>query len=235
MNVTFQEMQRALNRQGYAVARQKFTRGYLSNLLQVDTLIDVGVGHGTPPLHVPEIAKKFILIDPQPIPQSVCQSIEEFGGQAVTKQTALGTEATTLELVVHRNMNHTNLLHHTDTFAALESPAEGITTTQVEPLDDVITNLNVDLGRFGVKIDTEGYEKNVLLGGMKTLKSAEFVIIEVSIKRRFRESYKPSEIIKIMSECNLEIADILNISLKTPWYMDMLFFPWNSEIFDEPK
>ena len=235
MNVSFTELQRALGKQGFAIAKKKFSTPYLANLFSVDTLIDVGVGQGTPPLHAPDIAKRFLLIDPQEVPPAVVSHIEGFGGETVCCQTALGDATGDLPFQLHANINHSNLLQHADTFARLESACTGTASTPVKRLDDVITDLGLDLGRFGIKIDTEGYEKKTLLGATQTLLNADFVIIEVSIKRRFKQSYKPSEIVSIMSSAGHELMDIINISHATPWYIDMVFAPWQSSIFDAPK
>lgn len=235
MNISFADLERALGKQGFAIAKKKFSTPYLANLFSVDTLIDVGVGRGTPPLHAPDIAKRFVLIDPQQIPAAVVSHIEGFGGEAICCQTALGDSPCELPFQLHANINHSNLLQHADTFARLESACTATSTTPVKRLDDLITELDLDLGRFGIKIDTEGYEKKTLLGATQTLENADFVIIEVSIKRRFKEHYKPSEIISIMSSAGHELMDIINISHATPWYIDMVFQPWRSSIFDAPK
>jgi hypothetical protein len=52
----------------------------------------------------------------------------------------------------------------------------------IDPLDkrkiqiktfDFITNSEINLGKLGLKIDTEGFVLNVILGATETLKSAE--------------------------------------------------------------
>ena len=57
---------------------------------------------------------------------------------------------------------------------------------QIKTLDS-ITNSETNLGKLGIKIDTEGFELNIILGASKTLKSTEFVLAEV---RHNHESFQ---------------------------------------------
>jgi FkbM family methyltransferase len=52
-------------------------------------------------------------------------------------------------------------------------------TVKIERLDSIAENLSLDEPIF-IKIDTQGYEDRVLLGGEKTIKRASAVIIETS-------------------------------------------------------
>ena len=235
VSLSWQQVKGMLENNGYTIARHKFTSNYLKNILDIDTVIDIGVGHGTPPLHDKEIASNFVLIDPQPVPPPVVEMIESFGGTVHCFQTALGDQREERTFYVHANMNHSNLHQHTSTFSKLESAQASEATTPVVPLDDLLEENKLELGRYAVKIDTEGSELAVIRGATKTLRNAAFVLIETSVKRRFQGAYKPSAIIAELAQLGLEPADFLNISLKTPWYIDILFAPWSSDIFDVPK
>lgn len=235
VSLSWQQVKGMLENNGYTIARHKFTSNYLKNILEIDTIIDIGVGHGTPPLHDKEIASNFVLIDPQPVPPPVVEMIESFGGTVHCFQTAIGDQREERKLYVHANMDHSNLHQHTSTFAKLESAQAYLKTTSVVPLDELLEENKIEFGKYGVKIDTEGSELDVIRGGKNTLRNASFVLIETSIKRRFQSTYKPSAIIGELAQLGLEPADFLNVSLKTPWYIDILFLPWSSDIFDVPR
>jgi FkbM family methyltransferase len=234
MQLSYQQVRQALEAQGFTIARHKFSTDYIASLFSVDTLIDVGVGHGTPPLHHPSIAQTFVLIDPLPVPTAVVHNIENFGGNTICCEAALGTESGQAEFFVHANMNHSNFFRHTERFAKLESPESEVRTVPVQRLDDVIYDIAAPLGSYAMKIDTEGSELDVLRGGPRTIQNAEYVLIETSIKRRFERSYRPSTLIRTMAELGFELLDVVNVSLATPWYMDLLFAPWRSDLFDRP-
>ena len=53
-------------------------------------------------------------------------------------------------------------------------------------LDNIISSPQ-DLGRIGIKIDTEGFELNIIQGASKTLEHTKFVLAEV---RHNHESFE---------------------------------------------
>ena len=57
---------------------------------------------------------------------------------------------------------------------------------QVNKLDNIISSPQ-DLGRIGIKIDTEGFELNIIQGASKTLEHTKFVLAEV---RHNHESFE---------------------------------------------
>ena len=63
-----------------------------------------------------------------------------------------------------------------------------------------------------IKIDTEGNELNVLRGASSTLRSTDFVILEVSIAERFKNSYQFEDLVSIMGDNGFSLFSILSIS-----------------------
>jgi len=53
---------------------------------------------------------------------------------------------------------------------------------------------------FGLKIDTEGFEDQVVRGATNFLRRTQFVIAEVSVAERFLESYTFAEFTELMDE-----------------------------------
>ncbi|KGE01634.1 hypothetical protein JL39_04505 [Rhizobium sp. YS-1r] len=76
---------------------------------------------------------------------------------------------------------------------------------------------------FGLKIDTEGFEIEVLKGCSGIMKDVEFVIAECSIKRMFQNGYKFSELIQIMADYGFQLMDILSSSGGPPNNLDCVF------------
>ncbi len=63
-----------------------------------------------------------------------------------------------------------------------------------------------------IKIDTEGYELEILRGGVKTMRDADFVLLEASFFRRTPDSPTVVDVIQWMTERDFilyEIADVL--------------------------
>ena len=89
------------------------------------------------------------------------------------------------------------------------------------PMKNVKT-LNVK-GPYIIKIDTEGHELSVIKGAAKTLQQTTMVIAEVSVAKRFNESYQFSEFISEMASHGFELLDILTFSSTPPKFLDAVF------------
>jgi len=81
-------------------------------------------------------------------------------------------------------------------------------------------------GRIGVKIDTEGFELNVIKGASKTLKNVDFVLAEVRHNHKsFKNMYSLSEFIEEMHKNNFILTMILTAK---PFIADLCFEPRKS-------
>ena len=67
---------------------------------------------------------------------------------------------------------------HTDAFSGSSTISK--VSTQIFPLDQVASEYLLPGSKLFIKIDTQGYEKEVLLGAMKTLCLTSAVLVEVS-------------------------------------------------------
>ena len=64
----------------------------------------------------------------------------------------------------------------------------------------------------------------VIRGALNTLKDAEFVIAEVSVKERFVGGYTFSEFIGEMAQAGFEVTDVISFPAHSR-YVDVLFVP----------
>ena len=81
---------------------------------------------------------------------------------------------------------------------------------------------NIDL----LKIDTEGYELNVILGATETLKSTEFVLAEVRHNHEsFEGVYKLHEFVNAMHDNGFVLSMIITAK---PFIADLCFQPKNN-------
>ena len=102
---------------------------------------------------------------------------------------------------------------------------------EVTTLDSVIEELK-PARPIGLKIDTEGFEVEVLKGLNKFSSDIAFAICEVSIRRRFINAYRFSDVILSMKEKGLEFYTVLNAVKRRPRFYDVLFLPPNHPYFD---
>ncbi|WP_415921470.1 FkbM family methyltransferase [Tateyamaria sp. SN6-1] len=190
------------------------------------TVFDVGVFQGTPWLYESFPEAHFVLVDPQGDMPGARPAKGDF--HAV----ALGAEAGTATLNIPQT-----------------KPGHGGAMASVLERRDVLTNSFSDVekrevpvvtldslseghvGPFGIKIDTEGFEAQVLAGAADTLRQTEFVILELSMTRRFEGVDPPSDAIATLAAHGLEMRDVLAIAdgptkRSQPRHMDVLFTRW---------
>lgn len=82
---------------------------------------------------------------------------------------------------------------------------------------------------FSLKIDTEGFELQVIQGATELLRQTEFVISEVSVAERFKDSYTFAQFVELMNKNGFNLYDILYMYRKDDrlMYADCLFYKRN--------
>lgn len=191
----------------------------IKNLPNIDTFIDVGVGpDGTPDLYEKFSNKKLLLIDP-------LDEAEEFynnkmkDADAIFFKTALGEKAESLKINVEENIGRSTMLDVSD--INFEGDPIDKRTIQVDTLDNILSEN--DYGKLGIKIDTEGFELNVIKGAKNTLTKTKFVIAEVRHNHEsFKGVYKLHEFIAEMHNNGFVLSMILSAK---PFIADLCFQP----------
>ncbi len=203
-----------------------YLRGYK---FRPDVVFDVGVFGGTGWLYKCYPGAKFVLIDPQPgCEDRVSLKPKDYDFHSV----ALGEEAGTVKLNVPetrpgRGGAMASILDRTDRASNRFSSVETV-DVPMERLDTVAAGYD---GRVGLKIDTEGYEGQVLAGAPETLKRTDFVVLEMSVAKRFEGAAMPSVLVAHLAEAGLEFRDVLTAATypgkrPRPHNMDVLFARW---------
>ena len=215
----------APRRQGATAPPDKMTARYFRRFgFEAPTIIDVGVLTGTPFLYDAFPDRRFVLIDP--LEECAASVARRWPGlDREVHVTALGAEAGTLELHLDRVRPARTSAHARNDEAV--APARRV--VPVRRLDDITAPLD---GPFGLKIDTEGHEIEVLRGATATLARCEWVLAELSIKRRFEGGYRFSEAIAFMAAQGFEVYSFLSGLTRSPRMADILFIPRGSPRFD---
>ena len=193
----------------------------LKNLPDIDTFIDVGVGaEGTPDLYEKFSEKKLVLIDPLDEAENFYKNNMQ-NADAIFFKTALGDSAGSLKINVEENIGRSTILDVSD--INFEGNPKEQRDIPVNTLDNIL--IGHDLGRTGIKIDTEGYELNVILGAKETLANTKFVIAEVRHNHEsFKGVYKLHEFISEMQANGFVLSMILTAK---PFIADLCFQPIN--------
>ena len=211
----FKELVGALNRYGFTIYRHKFTARYIRGLgFTSNTLIDVGVNRGTPEFWDAFPGKKIVLVEP--LSELLELVIDENPGyEFVPLAAGAGSENTEMSINVMLVTGHS-------TFLKRQDQADSLRTVPVVRLDEFLT-AGEFAPPFGLKIDTEGFEVEVLKGCSGIMKDVEFVIAECSIKRMFENGYKFSDLIEAMAGYGFQLMDILSSSGGPPNNLDCVF------------
>lgn len=179
----------------------------ISALPAVDVVFDIGVADGTPWLYRQLPAAELHLFDPlDPTP-----ALERLlrGRSYTFHKCALG--AAPGELALQHNIeqpSRSSLLSRTPLTATDQAYEEVVVA--VRTLDDVVSGLpHLQGRRIGLKVDTEGYELEVLRGAVRTLAQCAFVVCEASIARRFENSYRFEELVGFMAEHGFTVHSLL--------------------------
>ena len=191
----------------------------IENLSNIDTFIDVGVGpDGTPDLYKKFRNKKLLLIDPLDEAEEFYKN-EMKDADAIFFKTALGEKTESLKINVEENIGRSTMLDVSD--INFEGNPIDERTIPVDTLDNVLSEN--DYGNLGIKIDTEGFELNVIKGAKNTLTKTKFVIAEVRHNHEsFKGVYKLHEFISEMHNNGFVLSMILSAK---PFIADLCFQP----------
>ena len=194
----------------------------LNKLPEIDSLIDIGVGrNGTPNFYKRFPKSKLILIDPLIEAKNYAKK-NLFDREYKFFQYGVGDKESEEFINVEENLGRSSLLDVTE----INYEGEPISTRKIKIITvDQITQSIKDLGKVGIKIDTEGYELNVIKGSSETLKIAKFVVAEVRHNHEsFEEQYKLHDFIELMHKNNFILTRIITAK---PLIADLCFQPKN--------
>jgi FkbM family methyltransferase len=108
----------------------------------------------------------------------------------------------------------------------------------LQTLDEVLQKWNWPLPDF-IKLDTQGYEIEILKGGSKSLLSAELILMEVSFLEIYKGAPLFHDVISQMSEWGFQVYDICTL-MRRPldqalYQADVLFVKSSSELVASKK
>lgn len=207
-----------LEEQEITVFHQKFSARYLRTLeFKVQTLIDVGVHQGTPEIYGVFPDADILLVEP--VQASIDSCIRRFPScRFVPALAAAGPADGKADLILMEHSDHNSIMTRED----VSGQKMNTMSVDMRRIDTLVSE-NALKGPYGIKIDVEGYELEVLKGTVETLKKTEFCILEISVKRLYVNGYRFSDAIAAMKSYGFEIMDILNPKGRPPSFFDVLF------------
>jgi FkbM family methyltransferase len=227
---------RQLSQQGIGLHTTKPTAATLQSYgFSPKTMIDVGVDRGTPMIYNAFPDAKFLLVDPLAESEGhvekwkdkidfdfVCCALGKKSGKVTMNIPSTAAKVRTSRASA-LDFDGANL----DQFASFDKRE-----VPMKKLDTLTKKLD---GPFGLKIDTEGFEVEVLKGASRTLEKTEFVLAEGNVKRRYVDGYRFSDLVEIMAENGFEILDFLRPIRPKSADCDVLFARYDSDRFETQR
>jgi FkbM family methyltransferase len=197
----------------------------LPDHLSCDVVVDVGVAGGTPWLYDRFPAAKLILVEPLNVVDALPEMLK--GREWQLHECAAGAEPG--RVTIDHNVAQPGLSSIKQRTTLTQTDDHLVpTTVEVRTIDDIVNASGFDSNHIGLKIDTEGYEFEVLKGAVATLPACAFVICEASIQKRFHDSYDFSEMVAFMHDRGFSVTAMLDYYVGREGYLrlvDLLFEP----------
>lgn len=208
--------------------RQARLEGWLPHKLRplsgCATIIDVGVWRGTPSLYEAFPEAYLLLVDPLPEAEPHMRAITS--KRPGSYECLAASDRAGQETIQVTRGSAASTLHHRSPTAEHWFEVVDELVVETRTLDEIVASHSPPKP-YLVKIDTEGHELHTLRGAKHTLKAADCVILELSVSKRFEESYRFSEVVRLLDDEGFELADVLTIKRDIPTtrarFMDAAF------------
>lgn len=184
---------------------------YLANLGAIRTVVDVGVLNGTPALYKAFPEAYLVLVEALPDYREKCDEIVASRAGEV-HNVAAGAEDGTI--TIHQLADapaRSSVLRH----VVGGSERQKIVEVPMRRLDTLFAGKNF-AGDILLKIDTEGYELNVVRGAREFLRRVKYVIAETSVRRRHENSYRFADLVGEMKSCGFNVFDAITVTREAP-------------------
>jgi FkbM family methyltransferase len=197
------------------------------------SVIDVGVGNGTPWLYETFPEARFELFEPldvfEPAMNRICSSYN-----AQYHVTALGSQSGLATIDVHVNAPTSSTMagFSPELLLAAVNPITSIDqkVIKVSRLDD----FGPFEGPVLLKLDVEGYEADVLRGAPSTLAATEVIIAEVTVLKRHMKAMSFGQFMSYLESLGFALVDfaaLTPIRRDGPLsYVDAVFVRADSEL-----
>ena len=193
--------------------KKTYTVDYLS-LLDVDIVIDVGVASGTPIVYHSFPSAYLILVDPLPIPEDL--ELGHLSNRSWEYHScALGSRPGMVEMHVDRTQSSKSSIYERSDLTRQKNHTVEIESVRVTTLDLLANEFGPDLnsGAVFLKVDTEGFEWEVIQGASDTLANVDYLLIETSFADRFESNYDPIELLWILRNRGFRVHSIADYTM----------------------
>lgn len=179
----------------------------------IDHVLDVGANYGQYGMQLRNIGYQGKIDSFEPIHREYEKLRKrcEPDSQWTAHQMALGAEEMEAEINISDEYSQVSSLQ-----PMLESSVErrsfwrhtSTETIQVKTLDSFFGAITSGSARIMLKIDTQGYEKNVLDGAMKSLPAVQLLQLEMSLVPLYENELLFSDMLELLESCGFHLVSI---------------------------
>lgn len=210
-------LQRSL-RKANSINRKYFGSYLLKNRIKllnhnnIKTILDVGANTGQFAYYTRKLGYKNSVISFEPLSSaySLLNQFARHDSKWSTENIAIGDVDGEIELNISANSQSSSILDmmpvHLE--CAPESEYIGKETVKIHKLDTIIDQYVENLETTFLKIDTQGFEQNVLIGAEESLKRIKGIQIELSMKELYKGELLFNEMINLIAEKGFIISSL---------------------------
>ena len=208
--------QRLFRSAGYELRRYQPTsseRAQLMTILNhhgVDLVFDVGANTGGFGRHLRELGYRGRMVSFEPLKSAhdkLLSTTERDKLWSVSMRSAIGAESGEVELHIAANSESSSVLEMCDAHsrAAPESHYVGHETVPLRTLDSLAGEYLGNDTKLFLKIDTQGFEEQVLRGAAKTLSRAFVVQLELSLVELYADQRLMPDMVELMKGIGFDL------------------------------
>ncbi len=237
-------VRKLLNTFGYEIVKRRtaLTKVRTGNWLErlgIETVIDVGANEGQfiTGLERSLPGKRIIAFEPIPsVHAKLVEATKHFNVTAINA--GLSSKAGTSTINVSENLVSSSLLEMGDLHQELYPESKYVRSESIHlmRLDDAVKEYEIR-DNLLVKIDVQGYEDQVIAGGLETLALAAAVIVESSFQPLYRQAWLFGDVYRHFTSTGFRFSGFVDQALShvtgIPLYGDAIFI--REELMDRVK
>lgn len=202
-------VRRAVRTGGWEPGRAYWDPAYLRRLnFRPATIVDVGVGDGTEPFYAAFPRAYLVMIEPLSEFSSAIQATLARRPGVHVPVAAGGVDGRRTIFVEPRLTSRSSFYQRCK--AELTPDVRIPREVRASTLDTIAKELRFP-PPYGLKLDTEGAELEIINGATDLLRDTIFVICEISVMNRFHSGYSFAELIGRLDQLGFGVCDILDI------------------------
>jgi FkbM family methyltransferase len=181
----------------------------------IDLVFDIGANKGQYAMGIMDAGYKNKIVSFEPL-SSVHSIIEKeskkYSNWTVAPRCAIGAKKEEIEINISANSVSSTLLTMLDSHidGAPESKIIGKEKAQVYPLDEIGMNYTKDAKNIFLKIDVQGFEKEVLNGGQAMIAKAKGIEMEISLVPLYKDqNWLLPQILEYMEQKGFQMKSIV--------------------------